>query len=101
MSEREIKQCLAILSNPVNEKDTGEAVNGRYFREGDWITLCDDRGSPLRSEDTGARYTHKLEAGDHELTMAKRLTLRHHRAANRDEIAGWGRRLEYPSRGWA
>jgi len=101
MESFEIKRCVAVVANPIDEKDRGEVCEGRYYREGDWITLCDEAGSPLRSEDTGARYTVRLEPGDHELTLAKRLTLRHHRAANRDEIAGWNRRISYPSRGWA
>jgi hypothetical protein len=97
----EIKRCVAIVSNPVGKDDRGEVTHGTYFREGDWITLCDEGGTPLRSEDTGARYTHRLEPSDNELTIAKRLTLRHYRAANRDDVAGFSRRINYPSRGWA
>jgi hypothetical protein len=98
---REVKQCVAVVSNPINDKDRGEVTHGRYFVEGDWLTLCDEAGTPLRSEDTGAWYTVRLEPGDNELTLAKRLTLRHHRAANRDEIAGWGRRINYGRSGLA
>jgi hypothetical protein len=98
---REIKRCVAVVSNPIDDKDAGEVALGNYYVEGDWITLCDDTGTALRSDDTGARFTVRLERGDNELTMAKRLTLRHHRAANRDEIAGWNRRIVYGRSGLA
>jgi hypothetical protein len=42
-----------------------------------------------------------LLAGDDEKAAAKKLTLQQHRAANRDEMAGFGRTIRYPSGGWA
>jgi hypothetical protein len=98
---REINRCVAVVASPSGADKVGEVAQGLYFREGDWITLCDEGGTPLRSEDTGARFTVRLEPGDNELTMAKRLTLRHHRAMTRDEIAGWGRRINYGRNGYA
>jgi hypothetical protein len=101
MREREIKRCVAVVHSPSGPGDHGEVTEGRYFIEGDWLTLCDEGGTALRSEDTGARFTVRLAPGDNEQTMAKRLTLRHHRAANRDEVAGWNRRISYGRNGYA
>ena len=98
---REVKRCVAVVHSPSGPGDHSEVTEGRYFVEGDWLTLCDEGGPPLRSEDTGARYTVRLEPGDVEITMAKRLVLRQHRAANRDEIAGFGRRISYGRSGLA
>jgi hypothetical protein len=97
----EIKQCIAVVSNPVGKDDRGEVTNGHYFVENNWVTLCSADGVPLRSEDTGARYTVRLEPGDSELTLAKRLTLRHYRAANREDVAGFGRVIRYGRSGLA
>ena len=97
---REIKQCVAVVSNPVGKDDTGEVALGRFFVENDWLTLCDEGGTPLR-DDNGARFTVRLERGDSEITLAKRLTLRHHRSVNRDELAGWNRRIVYGRNGYA
>jgi hypothetical protein len=98
---REINRCVAVVASPSGADKVGEVAQGLYFREGDWITLCDEGGTPLRSEDTGARFTVRLEPGDNELKIAKGLTLRHHRATTRDEIAGWGRRINYGRSGLA
>ena len=98
---REVKRCVAVVSNPVGKDDRGEVTESHYFVENNWVTLCNADGVPLRSEDTGARFTVRLEPGDVEITAAKRLTLRHHRAANRDEIAGFNRRINYGRNGYA
>jgi hypothetical protein len=42
-----------------------------------------------------------VQRGDNEKAEAKRMTLRLHRAANRDDMAGFHKRIEYPSSGWA
>jgi hypothetical protein len=81
--------------------DPGVATEACYFIENSWLTLCDERGNALRSEDTGARYTVRLEPGDNELRMAKRLALRHHEADSREEVAGFNRRIVYGRSGLA
>jgi hypothetical protein len=98
----DVKPIIAVASNPVRKGEGGEAVEGWYTRDGDTLTLTDRDGTPLRNEDTGARYTQSLEPGDVEKVIAARLTMRHHRAQRGDEMASFhSRRLEYPSRGWA
>jgi hypothetical protein len=95
------KRCVAVVSNPIGKNDTGGVACGNYVLENDTVVLTDEHGEPLRDEDSGARFMHRLERGDNEQTIAKRLTLRHHRAANRDEIAGWRRRINYGRSGLA
>jgi hypothetical protein len=63
--------------------------------------MCDRDGVPLRDENNGERIAMRLLPAESEKAVAKRMTLRLHRAANRDEMAGFGRRLRYPQRGWA
>jgi hypothetical protein len=101
MSEREIKRCVAVVSNPVGENDRGEVTESNYFVEGGWLTLCTEDGAPLRDDNTGGRFTVRLEPGDHEQTTAKRLTLRRYRAANREDVAGFNRRISYGRSGLA
>jgi hypothetical protein len=96
------KAVIVIVSNPVGKDDTGIVAEGFYTRDGDQITMTDKDGLPLRSEDTGARFTVRLEPGQDEKAEAKRLTLRLHRAANADAMSDFhSRPLRYPDRGWA
>jgi hypothetical protein len=98
----DVKPVIAVASNPVRKGDGGEAVEGWYVREGDTITICDIAGDPLRNEDTGARYTQRLEPGDVEKVIAARLTLKRHRALRGDEMTSFhSRPLRYPDHGWA
>ena len=97
---REIKRCVAVVANPIDGDDTGEVTESSYFVEGGWLTLCDDDGNALR-DGNGGRFTVRLEPGDSELRMAKRLALQRHRSEHRDELAGWNRRLRYRNAGIA
>jgi hypothetical protein len=98
----EIKAVIAVVSNPAGKGDGGIVTEGWYTRDGDTITLTDIHGDPLRNEDTGARYTQRLEPGENEKVIAARLVLRRYRAQRGDAMASFhSRRLEYPSRGWA
>jgi hypothetical protein len=98
---RQIKRCIAVVSNPTGPGDTGEATEACYFIEGEWLTLCDENGLPLRSEDTGGRFTVRFEPGDREQAIAKRLALRRYRAENQEDIAGFNRRIVYGRSGLA
>ena len=92
---RVIKQCVAALGRPTGKGDPGTATQASYYVENWWLTLCDEHGNALRNEDTGARYTVRLEPGDDEKRMAKRLALRLHEAQSRDDVAGFNRRIVY------
>ena len=63
--------------------------------------MTDREGNPLRDEMTGARIATRLSPGDNEKVEAKRMTLRLHCASDRDGMAGFHKRINYPSRGWA
>jgi hypothetical protein len=63
--------------------------------------MTDRDGVPLRDENNGQRIAMRLLPGENEKAAAKRLTLKVHRAANRDEMGSFHRRIDYPSRGWA
>lgn len=98
----DIRGVVVIVSNPVSKGSAGECAEGWYVRDGDLITMTDREGNPLRSEDTGARFTHRLTLGENEKAMAKRLTLNRYRAERGDEMASFhSRPLRYPDRGWA
>jgi hypothetical protein len=62
------------------------------------LTMCDRDGVPLRDENNGRQIAMKLLAGEDEKAAAKKLTLQQHRAANRNEMAGFGRAIRYPDR---
>jgi hypothetical protein len=98
---REIKAVIAVVVNPTGKDDPGQCAEGWYFVENGTLTLTDRDGIPLRDENNGQRITVRLLPGESEKTVAKRMTLRQHRAANRDEMAGFHRSIRYPSRGWA
>lgn len=96
---REIKAVVVIVANPSGKDDPGQCAEGRYFVENE--TLCDRDGVPLRDENTGARIAMRLLPDENEKAAAKKLTLKIHCAANRDEMACFGRTIRYPDRGWA
>ena len=98
---REIRSVIVTIAKPSGPGDLGQTEEGRYFVEGGWLTLTDEGGTPLRDNNTGARITMRLLPGDDERAIAKKLTLRRWREASRDELAGFGRVLRYPSHGWA
>jgi hypothetical protein len=97
---REIKRCVAVVANPLDSDDRGEVTESSYFVEGEWLTLCTDDGAPLR-DDNGGRFTVRLEPGDNEQRMAKRLALQRYRSEHRDELAGFNRRINYGRSGLA
>jgi hypothetical protein len=78
-----------------------ERSSPNYTREGDLINMTDSAGVPLRNDNTGQRIAMHLLPGEDEKSAAKKLTLKVYRMANRDEMAGFHKRINYPSRGWA
>lgn len=90
-----IKSAVAIVSNPVNAKDTGEVAQGNYTLENGVLTMTDADGVPLRDENTGGRIEMRLLPGESETVAARRLTLKIHRAANGDQLAGFHKRIDY------
>jgi hypothetical protein len=95
------KAVIVIVANPHGADKVGEVAEGFYLRDGDTITMTDRHGTPLRDEDTGGRITHRLAPDENEKTVAKRLTLRLYRAENREDVAGFGRRIDYGRNGYA
>jgi hypothetical protein len=98
---REIKIVSIVTAKPSGPGDYGKIEEGRFFVENNWVTLCDESGTPLRDDNTGQRVTMRLLPGEDEKAAAKKLTLQQYRAANRDEMAGFSRTIRYPDRGWA
>jgi hypothetical protein len=92
---REIQIVVVTTAKPSGPGDFGQVEEGRFFVENNWVTLCDEGGTPLRDENTGQRITMRLMPGDDEKAVAKKLTLQQHRAANRNEMAGFGRAIRY------
>jgi hypothetical protein len=92
---REIRIVSVVTAQPSGKGDLGQIEEGRYFYEGGWVTLCDEGGVPLRDDNTGQRITMRLMPGDDERAVAKKLTLRRYRAANREELAGFHRPIRY------
>jgi hypothetical protein len=98
----DVKAVIAVVSNPIDKRDGVIVTEGWYTRDGDLITMTDIHGEPLRNEDTGARFTQRLEPGQDAVGAAKRLVMRRYRAERGDEMADFhSRPLRYPDRGWA
>jgi hypothetical protein len=98
---RDVKAVVAVVSNPIGKGDSGQVVEGFYTRDGDTLTMTDRDGVPLRDDNNGERITVRLLPTDNEKTVAKRTTLRLHRAERGDDVANFSRVIRYPSRGWA
>ena len=97
----DVKSVVVIISNPVGKGDTGECAEGWYFVENGVLTMTDREGVPLCDEYNGQRIAMRLLAGESEKAAAKRLTLKIHRAASRDEMSGFHRPIRYPQQAWA
>lgn len=97
----EIKAVIVTIAKPSGAGDPGQCAEGFYFVENETLTMCDRDGVPLRDENTGRQIAMRLPPGEDEKGAAKKLTLKIHRDANRDEMAGFHRTIRYPSRGWA
>jgi hypothetical protein len=101
MRSEGIKSVVVATAKPSGPGDPGQCAEGHYFIEHGILTMCDRDGVPLRDENTGRQVALRLLAGDDEKGFAKKLTLQQHRAANREDVAGWGRRINYGRNGYA
>lgn len=101
MRSEGIKSVVVTTAKPSGPGDLGQVEQGFYFVENGVLTMSDRDGVPLRDENNGRQIATRLLPGDDEKAAAKKLTLQQYRAANRDEMAGFGRAIRYPSRGWA
>ncbi len=90
-----------IVSNPIGKDDPGQCAEGWYFVENGTLNIYGSRRRTVARRNNGQRITVRLFPGESEKTVAKRMTLRQHRAANRNEMAGFHRSIRYPERGWA
>ena len=97
----EIKSVIVTTARPTGPGDLGECAEGFYMVTNGILTMCDPDGRPLRDDNTGRRREIKLLPGDIPAQEAKRMTLRFWRENNKDEMAGFGRTIRYPDRGWA
>jgi hypothetical protein len=96
----DIRQVTVITSNPTGNDQVGSCEVGFYTIEAGILTMTDIHGVPLRDSNTGEKITHRLMANETPRVIAKRLTLKRHRAANGDGMAGFGRRIHYPNSGF-
>jgi hypothetical protein len=99
MRSEGIKSVVVTTAKPSGPGDLGQVAEGYYFVENGTLTMCNEEGVPLRDENTG-RIAMKLLHGEDEKGLAKRLTLQQHRAANRDEMAGFHRPIRYRNLGF-
>jgi hypothetical protein len=90
----EVRQVTVITANPTRSDDVGSCAEGFYTIDGDTITMCDSEGVPLRDSNNGERVTARL-SGEPEKVIAKRLTLKRHRAENGDDANGFGKVIHY------
>jgi hypothetical protein len=97
----EIKSVVVTTAKPSGPGDLGQIAEGFYTVANGILTMCTPDGVPLRDDNTGRQVALRLLAGDDEKDLAKKLTLQQYRAANRDQMAGFGRTIRYPDRGWA
>jgi hypothetical protein len=91
----EIRSVIITTAKPSGPGDLGQVEEGFYTRDGELITMCDRDGVPLRDENTGRRIAMRLLPGDDEKTLARKMTLRRYREANRDQMAGFHRTIRY------
>ncbi|HLG85141.1 MAG TPA: hypothetical protein VKY22_29435 [Bradyrhizobium sp.] len=97
---REIRVVVVTTAKPSGPDDLGQVAEGRYFVENGILTMCNSDSIPLRDENNGQRITSRLLPGESEKAAAKRLTLKIHRAANR-EMSGFHKPIRYPKWGGA
>jgi hypothetical protein len=99
---RDVKAVVAVVSNPIGKGDAGIVTEGFYTLDGDTLTMTDRDGIPLRDDNNGERITVRLLPTDNEKTVAKRTTLRLHRAERGDETSSaFNRRIDYGRSGLA
>jgi hypothetical protein len=101
MRSKGIKSVVVTTTGPSGPGDYGTCAEGFYFVEHGTLTMCDRDGVPSRDENNGRQIAMRLPPGEDEKVAAKKLTLQQYCTANRDEMAGFGRSIRYPSRGWA
>ena len=97
----EIKSVIVTTAKPSGPGDLGQVAEGFYMVTNGILTMTDIDGRPLRDDNTGRRREMKLLPGYDVAGLAKKLTLQQYREANRDVMAGFGRTIRYPDRGWA
>jgi hypothetical protein len=91
----EIKSVIVTTAKPSGPGDLGQVAEGFYYVEGGILTMCDPDGRPLRDDNNGRQVALRLLPGDDVAGLAKKLTLQQYRAANRDQMAGFGRAIRY------
>jgi hypothetical protein len=101
MRSEGIKSVVVTTAKPSGPGDLGQVAEGFYTVANGILTMCTPDGVPLRDDNTGRQVALRLLAGDDEKAVAKKLTLQQYRASNRDQMAGFGRAIRYPDRGWA
>jgi len=77
---REVKFVVATVSNPTGADDLGTVAEAHYFVEDGVVRLCEPDGRAL-----GEPYRRRLEKGEHERDVARRLALRLHRSNYPDD----------------
>ena len=97
----EVQNVTAIISNPSphDPTDVGRCTVGYYVIEGKLLTMTYGDGTPFLGR-SGERITQKLQRDDDPTVIAKRLTLRIHRASRGDGM-NFNRPLVYPRSGVA
>jgi hypothetical protein len=90
----EVKQVVAIVSNPNRHDDRGRVSIGYYMLADGLLTMTDADGAPVRSRG-GDKFVRKLQPDENPDIVAKRLTVKIHRMASGDEHGAW-RRLDWP-----
>ena len=95
MRSEGIKSVVVTTAKPSGPGDLGQVAEGFYTVANGILTMCTPDGVPLRDENTGRQVALRLLAGDDEKGLAKKLTLQQYRAANRDQMAGFGRAIRY------
>jgi hypothetical protein len=85
--------CVTTRPSDPEAGDPGAARYGWYYVEGDRLTMCDEAGTPLKSE-SGRPVTVVLEDGADPRAIAASLTKRRSRG---DGLSGFERGpLRYP-----
>jgi len=93
----EVKQVVAIVSNPSRHDDLGRTTFGFYVLKDGLLTMTDGNGAAVHSRG-GDKFTHKLQPSENPDVIAKRLTVKIHRMASGDEHGVW-RKIDWPRNG--